>query len=103
MPHILPSKCLRNRGDCMPLSQIEADDHSTFLCCGENDGSHRSVNQDKYTLCIKSCEGIDDIRNCDKRDLIHQASIIMGALAIIEDGDCSEYHKKDGAGDENKT
>lgn len=85
--------CPRERLDCKSFSQVIAQDHASFICCGENNGEGRTVNQDKYRVCVKSSESIDSIQDCDKRDLMHQASVIMGALAVIEETDCHEHHK----------
>lgn len=82
----IPDKCLRERSDCRPMAQIESDsgDH-TFICCGENDGSTRALEQDKYRLCIKGGGNppTDSIEDCDRRDLTHQMAVIAQALAII--------------------
>ena len=87
-----PGYCPRQRTDCKALSQIIAAEHGSFLCCGENDGTNRTVEQDKYRVCIKSSEDNDTMHDCDKRDLTHQASVIMGALASIEQTDSAAYH-----------
>ena len=87
----LPEKCLRGGSSCTPLAQIAAEGDVSFFCCGENDGSCRPIDQDKYTLCFKG-QYRDDISYNDKRDLIHNAAVLMQALAIIEEDDCSEYH-----------
>jgi hypothetical protein len=83
---MMPEKCLRGLKTCEPYNQIASEGCATFICCGENDGTDRQVKQDKYTLCFKS-ETTDERTHNDKRDLIHQASVIMGALAIIENKD----------------
>ena len=88
-----PGYCPRQRTDCKALSQIIASEHASFLCCGENDGTNRTVEQDRYRVCIKSSENNDIMQDCDKRDLVHQASVIMGALASIEQTDSAAYHK----------
>jgi len=88
-----PGYCPRQRTDCKALSQIIAAEHGSFLCCGENDGTTRTVEQDKYRVCIKSSENNDVMQDCDKRDLTHQASVIMGALASIEQTDSAAYHQ----------
>lgn len=87
-----PGYCPRQRTDCSALSQIIATDHASFLCCGQNDGTTRTVDQDQYRVCIKSSENNDLIQDCDKRDLTHQAAVIMGALASIEQADSVAYH-----------
>ena len=92
----LTQYCPRNRGDCKSFSQLIAQNHESFICCGENNGDNRTVNQDKFRLCIKSSESVDSVQDCDKRDLMHQASVIMGALAIIEENDCHTYHLQKG-------
>ena len=83
---MFPEKCLRGLKACQPYSQIASTCGTSFFCCGENDGSGRSIEQDKYTLCFKG-EFLDTTSNHDKRDLVHQASVIMQALAIIEEGE----------------
>jgi len=80
----LPDKCIRGHDYCAPLSLIESDDGDSFFCCGENDGSNRELEQDKYTLCFKNMD-MDIEHHNDKRDLTHQLSVIAQALAIIEE------------------
>lgn len=79
----VPEKCLRGFSCCRPLAQIEADDGSSFFCCGENDGSDRPIEQDKYTVCFKGPH-----RDCrdyyDKRDLIHHSSVMLQAVAAVQ-------------------
>jgi hypothetical protein len=83
--------CPRGRTDCSSLAQIIAGEHKSFSCCGENDGSTRQVPQDKYRLCFKS-EFVDELSDCDKRDLAHHLGVIASALAVIEERDSAEYH-----------
>lgn len=80
MPIFLPEKCLRNRDDCQPLGQIESDCGQSFICCGRNDGSDRSLAQDRFTLCWKNDE-IDDRSHWDERDLLDTISVIAQALS----------------------
>lgn len=80
----LSEKCLRGRKDCQPYSQIASANNESFFCCGKNDGTTRSFDQDKYTVCFKN-ESIDEISHNDKRDLVHHASVLIQALAIIEE------------------
>ena len=89
----LPEECLRGLESCEPYSQIVSDSGASFFCCGENDGTDREVKQDKYTICFKNKE-CDDRTHNDKRDLIHNAAVIMGALAVIEELDSEVYHEK---------
>jgi len=80
----LPDKCIRGYDYCTPLSLIDSYDGTSFFCCGENDGSKRKLEQDKYTLCFKNSDMDTETHN-DKRDLTHQLSVIAQALAIIEE------------------
>lgn len=82
----IPYECPRGFDDCIALSNIISDDGNSFFCCGENNGSGRAIEQDIYTLCFKG-ELDDRISNYDKRDLIHQSSVITLALAVIEKSD----------------
>ena len=82
----LPEKCLRGKTTCAPLSQIQSDCGTSFFCCGENDGSERIVKEDKYTVCFKG-EFRDEESNNDKRDLIHNAAVLVQALAIIAESE----------------
>ena len=79
----LPLKCRRGLTTCQPLNEIVADNETSFICCGENDGSMCPVAEDRYTLCFKG-EFRDDIRFYDRRDLVHTAAVIIQALAITE-------------------
>lgn len=83
-----PEKCLRGRSDCRPLSQIEADDHSTFVCCGDRLGDPHtwSVEQDRFTFCVKSQDGVDDIRYVGIYDIHSQLSVLSTALVMDDLG-----------------
>lgn len=89
-----PEKCLRGKTTCQPYGQIASTCGTSFFCCGENDGSERSIEQDKYTLCFKG-EFLDTTSNNDKRDLIHLVATISQALAIIEENDSEAEDKQD--------
>ena len=82
----LPKKCLRNRDDCQPYAQIASTCGISFFCCGENDGTTRTIEQDKYTVCFRG-EFRDAIEHFDKRDLVHNAAVLVQALAVIEEED----------------
>lgn len=86
----LPEKCPRERNNCIPYSQIVSDDGKSFFCCGVHDGTISKVLADKWTLCFKN-DRIDQISLNDKRDLVHQASVILGALAVIEEHEQKTY------------
>jgi len=77
-----PKKCLRGL-KCQPYGQIVSDDGTSFFCCGEHDGTETEVAEDIYRICFKG-EFDDRMSNYDKRDLTHEASVIIQALAIIE-------------------
>lgn len=79
----IPYDCPRGRKDCIALANIKADDGSSFFCCGENNGETRPEEQDIYTTCFKG-ELRDDTNYSDKRDLVHQASVIVQALGAVE-------------------
>lgn len=79
----IPHTCPRGRTDCIALSNIISDDGTSFFCCGENNGENRAVEQDIYTTCFKG-EYRDEMNHSDKRDLIHQASVLTKALAVVE-------------------
>jgi len=76
-----PGKCPRGRKDCLSLSLIQSP--NSFFCCGENNGANITIEQDKYTLCFKG-EFDDRMAHYDKRDLLHEASVIIRALAVVE-------------------
>lgn len=81
---ILPENCPRERTNCDPYAQIVSDDCESFFCCGLHDGTLSKVLQDKYTVCFKEPHD-DNISMYDKRDLIHQSSVFIQTLAIIEE------------------
>ncbi len=89
---VFENECLRDRKDCKPISNIVADKRASFFCCGENDGTSRTVNQDKYTFCFKG-QHRDEMSDNDKRDLMHNATVLMAALAWIENEDCVDALK----------
>ncbi len=77
----VPYECPRGCDDCLSLSIIQSP--NSFFCCGENNGKNRTVAQDKFTTCFKG-EFRDEMSHSDKRDLIHQSSVIIRALAVVE-------------------
>ena len=79
----IPRTCPRGRDDCIALANIISDDKTSFFCCGENNGENRIVETDIYTTCFKG-EFRDEINHNDKRDLIHNASVMVQSLAVIE-------------------
>ncbi len=79
----IPHDCPRGRKDCISLSIIGSDDNSSFFCCGQNNGELAEVASDIYTMCFRGNHR-DSIVGMDKRDLTHQASVIIQALAVVE-------------------
>ena len=79
----LPEKCLRDRSDCCPLSQICEDDGDGFICCGLNDENSRTEIQDIFRHCWKT-DNIDEMTDWDKRDIIDTISVLSKALSIRE-------------------
>ncbi len=91
----IPYDCPRGREDCRSLSIIKSDSGETFFCCGENNGGPAPISGDEYTLCFKG-DHRDDVSYHDKRDLVHNAAVIVQALAVIqrdynEDSDWSAW------------
>ena len=78
-----PLYCPRGRADCKALAQIIAEAHSSFVCCGENDGRGLTVATDHYRMCHKTAEGVDVMMNHDQRDLSHMAAVYSWALAAV--------------------
>lgn len=83
MPFYLPNKCLRGRSDCQPLAQIESDNGISFICCGHNDRTSRTIPKDEFRVCWKNAE-IDEMSDWDKRDITDTISILAQALSIDE-------------------
>ena len=79
----LPDGCPRGRSDCEALARVEADDGSSFICMGENDGSTRSHPGDRLRLCILSAEGVDSIQDLDLRDTADQMSVMAQAMSVV--------------------
>lgn len=77
----LPEKCVRGLLDCEPLALIRSDCDTSFICCGKNNGKTRKHKQDEFRHCWKSKE-VDDMSDCDKRDLIDTISVLSQALSV---------------------
>lgn len=83
----LPDKCLRQRTDCTPYSQIQSDCKVSFICCGVSDPSTRTVAQDNFRLCWKNSV-IDEMTDWDKRDLLDTMSVMAQTLSIDANINC---------------
>ncbi len=83
------NRCFRCRTDCVPVSNLSADDPSqdggpsSFVCVGLNRKESRAIHQDRFTLCWKN-KAVDDIGHWDKRDLLDTMSVIAQALSTDE-------------------
>lgn len=80
----VPEYCPRGRRDCRSLSQIISGGHASFICCGKNDGTTRTEQQDEYRLCFKNST-TDEMSDNDARDLLHLAGVINGALSVVSE------------------
>ena len=82
--------CPRACTDCQSLSQIISYGHDSFMCVGENDGSTRELEQDRFRVCFKN-SAIDQKTDYDKRDLMQTQATFAWALGIIaEREDCEQ-------------
>lgn len=79
----LPEKCPRNLSPdvCRPLSQILADDKSSFICCGHSHRDFRKIKDDRFRLCWKNDE-IDEMSDWDERDIKDTMSVMAQALSV---------------------
>ena len=77
-----PERCLRNRDDCQPLAQMESEGGESFVCCGErtNDPSERAVQQDCFTYCCKTEDGVDEMQWLDRYDMHSTIYVLSRAL-----------------------
>lgn len=79
----LPEKCLRDRKDCKPISQIESDDTISFCCCGISEEQTRTVKEDRFRVCWVS-KFVDEISDYDERDMKDTISVLVQALSVDE-------------------
>lgn len=83
-----PLYCPRGMTDCKALAQIIGEAHSSFVCCGENNGVGASVPTDAYRFCHKTADGVDVLMNHDQRDMAHIAAVYSWALAAVIPVEC---------------
>lgn len=81
-----PVGCPRGRADCEPLSRRASEDYRTYMCCGENDGSHGGPDQDRWRFCMVSEDGVDFLVNLDERDMIDSAAVLLSGLSYEAQG-----------------
>lgn len=77
----LPERCLRDRNDCEPWAQMASDDGVTFVCCGLNDGTRRTVAEDRFRVCWRSAHGVDEEGDRSERDVKDTISVLAQALS----------------------
>lgn len=83
------NRCFRCRTDCVPVSNLSADEPAhdgsaaSFVCVGFNRKEDRTVPADRFTLCWKNKE-VDERGHWDKRDLLDTMSVIAQALSTDE-------------------
>lgn len=76
----IPCDCPRGRDDCEALATIKSDCGKSFICSGLNDGTTRTIEQDKFTFCFKN-EETDEMTHNDEQDMIDIISVISQALS----------------------
>lgn len=81
-----PEKCLRDRSDCQPTAQLASDCGSSFVCCGErtNKPSERRVPGDRFTLCWKTLDGVDQMQFMDRYDM-HSTIHVLSRALVMDD------------------
>ena len=84
-----PEKCPRGLTNCQPTGQVLAEDESSFCCAGErtDDPATWDVEQDIFTLCWKSQDGVDVIQYMDQYDMHTQLYVLSRALLLHDLGD----------------
>ena len=76
-------KCPRNTS-CEPLSNIVADDNSSFVCIGKHNNKDKKYDQDILRHCFKSAADTDSMFDYDEYDLKSVISVMSEALLILE-------------------
>ena len=83
------NQCFRCRTDCVPVSNLSADEPApdgmpaSFVCVGFNRMVDRTVPADRFTFCWKN-SAVDERGHWDKRDLLDTMSVIAQALSTDE-------------------
>jgi len=63
------------------MSNIVADDESSFICCGESNPASRTVVQDRFRVCFYNGD-TDTTYDHDEIDLIDLIAVLSDALAL---------------------
>ena len=79
---ICREKCPRGT-KCMPISNVVADDDSSFVCIGYHN-EKKDYPQDKFRHCFKSAANTDSMFDYDDYDLKSVISVMTEALLIDE-------------------
>ena len=76
-----PRHCCRGKKTCDPLAQICSKDDESFICLGRNDGSERTVEQDRMTFCFKN-EASDDEWDVAEWDVLSMMAVLTHGFAV---------------------
>lgn len=68
---------------CQPLSNVVADDNSSFVCVGLHKDLKNEYPQDRFRHCFKS-ETTDSMYDYDEYDLKSVVSVMSEALLVDE-------------------
>ena len=76
-----PLHCARGKTCCEPLAQISANDGSSFVCMGCNDGTERPIDQDRLSFCFVN-DWSDDEWFIDEHDAHSMSAVLAHGLAV---------------------
>lgn len=76
-------KCPRGT-TCQPISNVVADDESSFVCIGFHNEKKKHYSQDRFRHCFKSGADTDSIFDYDEYDIKSVISVMSEALLIDE-------------------
>jgi hypothetical protein len=76
------NKCPRGT-KCNPISNVVADDDTSFVCIGYHGEEKNKYTQDKFRHCFKT-EASDSMFDYDKYDIKSVLSVMSEALLIDE-------------------
>lgn len=70
--------------DCKPISNVVADDDSSFVCMGYHNTKNKEYPQDRFRHCFMSAAGTDSMFDYDEYDMKSVISVMSEALLIDE-------------------
>lgn len=76
-------KCPRGT-KCKPISNVVADDDSSFVCIGYHSKNKKDYPQDKFRHCFKSAANTDSMFDYDEYDIKSVISVMSEALLADE-------------------